>query len=154
MSVAISAPSSWTEVSSLIWNHLCSLSRQAAEQQQRQLPLTHKATPLSLGFSRQEHWSELPFPSPMHESEQWKCSRSVVSNPQRPHGLQPSRLLHPWDFPCMFWSGVPSPSWDRWKWLICLVIIGRFLRKSVELSIEASINLWWWLQTQESLEIS
>ena len=23
----------------------------------------------SLGFSRQEHWSELPFPSPMHESE-------------------------------------------------------------------------------------
>ena len=24
---------------------------------------------LSLGFSRQEHWSVLPFPSPMHESE-------------------------------------------------------------------------------------
>ena len=28
----------------------------------------HQA-PLSLGFSRQEHWGELPFPSPMHESE-------------------------------------------------------------------------------------
>ena len=28
----------------------------------------HQASP-SLGFSRQEHWSELPFPSPMHESE-------------------------------------------------------------------------------------
>ena len=28
----------------------------------------HQA-PLSLGFSRQEHWSGLPFPSPMHESE-------------------------------------------------------------------------------------
>ena len=28
----------------------------------------HQA-PLSLRFSRQEHWSELPFPSPMHESE-------------------------------------------------------------------------------------
>ena len=28
----------------------------------------HQATP-SLGFSRQEHWSGLPFPSPMHESE-------------------------------------------------------------------------------------
>ena len=26
----------------------------------------HKAPP-SLGFSRQEHWSGLPFPSPMHE---------------------------------------------------------------------------------------
>ena len=28
----------------------------------------HQA-PQSLGFSRQEHWSGLPFPSPMHESE-------------------------------------------------------------------------------------
>ena len=28
----------------------------------------HQA-PWSLGFSRQEHWSGLPFPSPMHESE-------------------------------------------------------------------------------------
>ena len=28
----------------------------------------HKAPP-SLGFFRQEHWSGLPFPSPMHESE-------------------------------------------------------------------------------------
>ena len=25
--------------------------------------------PPSLGFSRQEHWSGLPFPSPTHESE-------------------------------------------------------------------------------------
>ena len=25
--------------------------------------------PSSLGFSRQEHWSGLPFPPPMHESE-------------------------------------------------------------------------------------
>ena len=28
----------------------------------------HQAPP-SLGFSRQEHWSGLPFPSPTHESE-------------------------------------------------------------------------------------
>ena len=26
-------------------------------------------------------------------------SRSVVSDSVRPHGLQPTRLLHPWDFP-------------------------------------------------------
>ena len=58
----------------------------------------HQAPP-SLGFSRQEHWSGLPFPSPRHESETWKWSRSVVSDYQRPHGLQPSRLFHPWDFP-------------------------------------------------------
>ena len=58
----------------------------------------HQAPP-SLGFSRQEHWSGLPFPSPMHESERWKWSRSVVSDSLWPHGLQPTRLLHPWDFP-------------------------------------------------------
>ena len=58
----------------------------------------HQA-PLSLGFSRQEDWSGLPFPSPMRESKKWKWSRSVVSDPQRPHGLQPTRLLCPWDFP-------------------------------------------------------
>ena len=58
----------------------------------------HQASP-SLGFSRQEHWSGLPFPSPMHASEKWKSSRSVVSNSSRPQGLQPTRLLRPWDFP-------------------------------------------------------
>ena len=60
--------------------------------------VAHQAPP-SLGFSRQERWSGLPFPSPMHQSEKSKWSRSVMSNPQRPHGLQPSRLLRPWDFP-------------------------------------------------------
>ena len=39
----------------------------------------HQAPP-SLGFTRQEHWSGLPFPSPVHESEKWKRSRSVVSD--------------------------------------------------------------------------
>ena len=58
----------------------------------------HQA-PQSLEFSRQEHWSGLPLLSPVHESEKWKGSRSVVSDSQRPHGLQPTRLLHPWDFP-------------------------------------------------------
>ena len=58
----------------------------------------HQALPY-LGFSRQEHWSGLPFPSPMHESEKWKWSRSVVSNSLQPCGLQPIRLLCPWEFP-------------------------------------------------------
>ena len=55
--------------------------------------------PPSMGFSRQECWSGVPLPSPMHESEGWKWSRSVVSDSSRPHGLQPTRLLRPWDFP-------------------------------------------------------
>ena len=74
----------------------------------------HQASP-SLGFSRQEHWSGLPCPSPMHGSGKWKWSRSVVSDSWRPHGLQTTRLLRPWDFPgkryihiqmhmCWMWS--------------------------------------------------
>ena len=58
----------------------------------------HQAPP-SLGFSRQEHWSGLPFPSQMHEGEKWKWSHSVSADSSWPHGLEPTRLLHPWDFP-------------------------------------------------------
>ena len=61
-------------------------------------PIAHQAPP-SLGFSRQEHWSGLPFPSPMHESDKWKWSRSVVSDSARPHRGQPTRLPLPWDSP-------------------------------------------------------
>ena len=75
----------------------------------------HQAPP-SLGFSRQEHWSGLPFPSPMCESEKWKWSRSVVSDSSRPHGPQPTRLLRPWDFPGKS-PGVgcptPMPYWPQ-----------------------------------------
>ena len=35
----------------------------------------------------------------MHESEKWKWVRSVVSDSSWPHGLQPTRILRPWDFP-------------------------------------------------------
>ena len=44
-------------------------------------------------------WSGFPFPSPMHESEKWKWSCLVMSDSSQPHGLQPTRLLRPWDFP-------------------------------------------------------
>ena len=86
----------------------------------------HQAPP-SLGFSRQEPWSGLPFPSPMHESETWKWSRSVVSDSSRPHGLQHTRLLRPWDSPGkssgvvaiafswrMSWSSELQPSSVSW----------------------------------------
>ena len=45
-------------------------------------------------------------------SEKWKWSRSVMSDSSRAHGLQPTRLLRPWDFPgkstgvgchCLLW---------------------------------------------------
>ena len=58
----------------------------------------HQAPP-SVGFSRQEHWRGLPFPSPMHKSEKWKWSHSVVSDPQCPDGLRSLEGCSPWDFP-------------------------------------------------------
>ena len=79
----------------------------------------------------------LPLPSPMHESEKWKWSRSVVSDSSRSHGLQPTRLLRPWGFPgkstgvgyhCPLredelgccpsraeFSGMPIRRQDKWK---------------------------------------
>ena len=40
----------------------------------------HQA-PQSLGFSRQEHWSGLPFPTPIHKSEKWVKSSVNSSAP-------------------------------------------------------------------------
>ena len=66
-------------------NHLVTIWQAAAKSLSRVRlcatpePAAHQVLP-SLGFSRQEHWSGLPFPSPKHESEKWKGSRSVVSD--------------------------------------------------------------------------
>ena len=56
--------------------------------------------PLSLGFSRQEHWSGLPFPSPMHESESEATqSCPTLSDPMdcslrsSSHGIFQARVL-------------------------------------------------------------
>ena len=72
----------------------------------------HQA-PLSLGFSRQEHWSGLPFPSPMHESEKWKVKvkslsrvRLLVTLRTAAHQAPPSMEFSRQEY----WSGVPLPS--------------------------------------------
>ena len=97
--------SNWTELKLLLllsrFSHvrLCATPWTAA----------HQAPP-SLGFSRQEHWSGLPFPSPVHESEKWKWSCSVVSDLappwtaayQAPRSMRFSRQE--------YWSRVPLPS--------------------------------------------
>jgi len=68
----------------------------------------HQAAP-SLGFSRQEHWSGLPFPSPMHESESESESEvaqlcPTLSDPMdyslpgsSAHGIFQARVLE-WGF--------------------------------------------------------
>ena len=65
---------------------------------------------LSLGFSRQEHRSGLPFPSPMHESEKSKWSRSVVSDFATPWTAAYQAPLSMGFSRQEYWSGVPLPS--------------------------------------------
>ena len=88
----------------------------------------HQAPP-SLGFSRQKHWSGLPFPSPMHQSEKWKMKVKSLSHVQL--------FATPWTAAYRatpftgfsrqeYWSGVPLPSstpvlklrteTSKWKW--------------------------------------
>ena len=76
----------------------------------------HQA-PQSLGFSRQEHCRGLPFPSPIHESEKSKWSRSVMSDSVTPwtaaYPAPPSMGFSRQEY----WSGVllPSPR-DDYTW--------------------------------------
>ena len=73
----------------------------------------HQA-PLSLGFSRQEHWSGLPFPSPVHKSKKWKWSCSVATPWTAAHQAPPSMGLSRQEY----WSGVPLPSLSILDWRI------------------------------------
>ena len=87
----------------------------------------HQAPP-SLGCSRQEHWSGLPFPSPMHESEKWKGSRSVMSDSRRPqdcslpgssvHGICQARVLE--------WGTIAFSRTLFYCWIVVSAIITFF----------------------------
>ena len=66
----------------------------------------HQAPP-SLGFSRQEHWSVLPFPSPMRESE----SEVAQSCPTLRDPMDCSLPSSSMGFSRQeYWSGLPLPS--------------------------------------------
>ena len=69
----------------------------------------HQAPP-SLGFSRQELWSGLPFPSPMHESEKVKvkslsCVQLFATPWTAAYQAPPSMGFSRQEY----WSGVPLP---------------------------------------------
>ena len=65
----------------------------------------HQAPP-SLGFSRQEHWSGLPFPSPLRESE---VAQSCLTLSDPMDCNLPSSSVHG-IFQQEYWTGVPLPS--------------------------------------------
>ena len=69
----------------------------------------HQA-PLSLGFSRQEYWSGLPFPSPIVKPSV-QFSRSVMSNSLRPHEPQHTRPPCPSQTPRVHSDSRPSSQW-------------------------------------------
>ena len=92
----------------------------------------HQAPP-TLGFSRQEHRSGLPFPSPVHESAKWKWKVKLNS-------LSLLRLLvTPWTAahqapPSMgfsrqeYWNGLPLPSpYYTWKNLFIWFLRKKFI---------------------------
>ena len=112
----------------------------------------HQASP-SLGFSRQEHWSGLPFPSPMHESEKWKWSHSVVSDSSDPmdcslpgssiHGIFQARVLE-WGaiarfIHCCIWARFPCFLWLNYIYTyICIYLI----RVCMPLTLFLSSHPW------------
>ena len=67
----------------------------------------HQAPP-SLGFSRQEHWSGLPFPSPTHACmlNRFSCVRLCVILWTAAHQAPPSTGFSRQEY----WSGLPFPS--------------------------------------------
>ena len=62
-------------------------------------------SPLSMGFSRQEYWNRLPFPSRV----QFSCS--VLSNSLQPHGLQHARPPCPSPTPGVYSNSCPLSWW-------------------------------------------
>ena len=76
---------------------LCAMPQMAAHQ-----------APQSLGFSRQEYWSGLPFPSPMYACMLSRFSRSRLrATPwTTAHQVPPSMGFSRQEY----WSGLPCPS--------------------------------------------
>ena len=93
----------------------------------------HQAPP-SLGFSRQEHWSGLPFPSPMRESEVAQSGRTP-SDPMdcslpgsSVHGIFQARVLE--------WGAIAFS-----KSLIRMLEISAFLVARNSFKVENSLRL-------------
>ena len=99
--------------------------------------------PPSLGFFRQEHWSRLPFPSPMHKSEKSKWSRSVVSDLSDPmdcslpgssfHGIFQAGVLQ--------WGAIAFSGW------LPLVALKKTFRNLLRLSGSKRLKTPWLVLT-------
>ena len=107
-----------TKTLKFITTHMAAAAASAAGKSLQSCPTlwepqtaAHQA-PLSLGFSRQEYWSRLPFPSPMHE-----CMLSCFSHVRL--RATPRTAAHQaplsMEFPRQeYWNGLPLPSPHIW----------------------------------------
>ena len=87
----------------------------------------------------------------------WKWSRSVVSDSLQPHGLQPTRLLHPWDFPgkstgvgchCLLrakhYVPLKKSCFNKYCWLTQNIMMGEYgtKRKEIHKKHKKSNDRW------------
>ena len=71
--------------------------------------------PPPLGFSRQEHWSGLPFPSPMHESESLSCARFFATPWTAAHQAPPSMGFSRQEYGSWVPLASPTSVHDYWE---------------------------------------
>ena len=95
--------------------------------------------PPSLGFSRQEYWSGLPFPSPMHAcmlsrfSHVWLCATPWTTAHQAPLSTGFSRQE--------YWSGLPFPS----LFLMWTIVFSSLCRICHDIaSVSVFFFFFWW----------
>ena len=70
----------------------------------------HQAPP-SLGFSRQEHWSGLPFPSPMHESESEVTQSCLTLSDPMDYSLPGSSVHGIFQARVLEWGAIAFSQW-------------------------------------------
>ena len=102
--------------------------------------VAHQAPP-SLGSSRQQYWSGLPFPSPMHASENEVAQ--LCPTPSDPMDCSPPGSSVCGICQAEYWSGLPLPSppehasdllfWGHWPTLLSHAIICQFSSLSTHL---------------------
>ena len=109
----------------------------------------HQAS-LSLAFSRQEHWSGLPFLSPMHESEKWKWK--VKSKSESEVAQSCPTLCDPMDYSLSGFSvhGISQASVLEW-------VAIAFSDRPCLVPCNCNLNVWFtvpffWKQWGESKE--
>ena len=110
----------------------------------------HQAPP-SLGFSRQEHWSGLPFPSPMKVKNESEVAQScpTLSNPMdcrlpgsSVHGIFQARVLE--------WGAIAFSSNCSGTWLlIVLELLKTYASVSVGFGIAHTHNQYRWFFCDE-----